>query len=66
MRVSGTNHSNSRRFAKLHGASWLSTIESLFGAATRLHHYRDIRTQMMRDALCNLECRPCEDNGVSE
>ena len=36
--------------------SWKHALGSVLGAASRLHHYRDIHTRMMRDAMCVVDC----------
>ena len=36
-------------------ASWKSALSSLLGPATRLHHYRDVHTRMIHDALHDLD-----------
>ena len=51
--------------ARIHRVSWKDALATVFGAAWRLHHYRDVHTRMMREALCNLDCRArydgCDD-----
>ena len=53
------------QFARAHRVSWKNALGSVFGAARRLHHYRDVHTRMVRDALCEIECaeesRRCND-----
>ena len=50
---------------ELHGhmpaISWKSALGLVFGAASRLHHYRDVHTHMMRAAMCELDCRAKND-----
>lgn len=36
--------------------SWKSVLQSVLGAAWRVHRYRDIHTGMLREALCDLDC----------
>lgn len=36
---------------------WRDALTDLLGAAFRVHHYRDIRTRMLREALCDADCR---------
>ncbi len=36
-------------------ASWKSALSRLLGPATRLHHYRDVHTRMIHDALHDLD-----------
>ena len=36
-------------------ASWKGALSALLGPATRLHHYRDVRTRMIHDALYDLD-----------
>lgn len=36
--------------------SWRRALGLLTGAPFRIHHYRDIHTRMLHDALCDLEC----------
>lgn len=38
--------------------SWKTALKSVLGAPRRVHHYRDIHTSMLREALCNLDCGP--------
>ena len=50
------------RFAGFHRISWREALGRFASAAFRLHHYRDIRTRMLYDAFCAVECKtdPCE------
>jgi len=41
--------------ASIARASWKSALKTLLGAPTRLHHYRDIHTRMIHDALYDLD-----------
>ena len=44
-------HSESaEKLVHLPAVSWRNAIGSVFGAAARLHHYRDVHTRMMREA----------------
>jgi hypothetical protein len=53
----------------LQRVSWKNALRSVFGAAWRVHHYRDVHTRMMHDALCSLDFRPpaehCNDDQQS-
>ena len=42
--------------AHIHHVSWKNALGPVLGAASRLHHYRDVRTRMLRDALRELDC----------
>jgi hypothetical protein len=46
------------KFARFHRISWKQALNLVAGAPLRLHHYRDIRTQMLRDALRDIDCKP--------
>ena len=46
-----------KRLVPLPGFLLRKALGSVFEAAFRLHHYRDVHTQMMRDALYELDCR---------
>jgi len=46
---------------RTHRTSWKNGLEAVFGAARRLHRYRDVHTAMMRDALCSIECAKRND-----
>ena len=35
---------------------WREMLKALFAPAVRLHRYRDLRTSMFRDAVCELDC----------
>jgi len=39
--------------------SWRAAIRLLTGAPFRVHHYRDVRTRMLHDALCDVD--GCDD-----
>jgi len=41
--------------ARMPRASWKSALSTLLGPATRLHHYRDVHTRMIHDALNDLD-----------
>lgn len=41
--------------ASIPPASWKSALSAFLGPATRLHHYRDVRTRMIHDALHDLD-----------
>jgi hypothetical protein len=51
-----TNNSVARCTACTERLSWKRALGMLAGAPWRLHHYRDVRTQMLRDALCEIDC----------
>lgn len=36
---------------------WRSMLRGLIAAPLRIHHYRDLHSRMLRDALCDLDCR---------
>ena len=42
--------------ARLPRATLKGAMRSLFGAAWRLHHYKDVHTSMMREVFCELDC----------
>ncbi len=42
--------------AHTHHVSWKNALGSVLGAASRLHHYRNVHTRMLRDALRELDC----------
>ena len=46
----------------LHPISWKDALGSVLGAASRVHHYRDVHTMMMREALCGVDCRAGKDD----
>ncbi len=43
--------------AEQHRFSWKDALGRLTQPAFRLHCYRNVRTRMLRDALCDLDCR---------
>jgi len=45
---------------------WRSALDAVFGPAQRLHHYRDVHTRMIREALCQLECRQSRSSCADE
>jgi hypothetical protein len=45
------------QLATQHRLSFKDAIGRLTGPAFRLHRYRNARTRMLRDALCELDCR---------
>lgn len=45
-----------RKSAQAHRMSWRRTIDWLTSPAFRLHHYRNVHTQMLRGALCTIDC----------
>ena len=46
-----------------HRIAWREALAAIASPMVRLHHLRNIRTQMLRDALCDLDgCDTgCED-----
>ena len=46
-----------------HRLSWRRTIDWLTSPAFRLHHYRNVHTQMLRGALCNVDCGHTQYDG---
>jgi hypothetical protein len=56
---------NVERLVHLPAVSWKNALGSVFGAASRLHHYRDVHTRMMREALCEIDCGR-EQNGCND
>jgi hypothetical protein len=48
-------------FARFHRISWKQAFGLIAGAPFRLHHYRDVHTQMLRNALCEVDCHQHED-----
>ena len=44
------------RLARFHRVSWREALSGFASAAFRLHHYRDMRTRMFYDALCDVDC----------
>jgi hypothetical protein len=60
-------HSESaEKLVHLPAVSWKNAIGSVFGAAARLHHYRDVHTRMMREAMCGLDCGTHHDGCKNE
>lgn len=55
MRTNNQTENLDRRL-HLHSISWKNALGSVLGAASRVHHYRDVHTMMMREALCNVDC----------
>ena len=49
---------------RFHRISWRDALGRFASAAFRLHHYRDVRTRMLYDALCQVDCTadPCESS----
>ena len=51
------------KLAAFHRISWREALGRVTSAAFRLHHYRDVRTRMFYDALCNVDRRhDCESD----
>jgi len=42
--------------------SWRNAIDWLTSPAVRLHHYRNMHTQMLRGALCTVDCGHAHDH----
>lgn len=55
MRTHENPHS-AAALAHTHHVTWKNALGSVFGAASRVHHYRDLHTRMLRDALCEMDC----------
>ena len=36
-------------------AGWRTALSALLGAPFRVHHYRDLHSRMLRDALCRMD-----------
>ena len=49
--------------AQAHRLSWRRAIDWLTSPAFRLHHYRNVHTQMLRGALCNVDCGHTQYDG---
>lgn len=57
MRGNDTTHAPAGKTTAISTARHLRRmIRKLFGAPVRVHHYRDLHTRMLRDALCRLDC----------
>ena len=54
--VEGELDTMAGRLATFQRISWRDAFGLLAGAAFRIHHYRDVRTKMLHDALCDLDC----------
>ena len=54
-------HEQSRaRFADWHNLpkpTWRSALRALAAPATRVHHYRNLRTAILEDAMRDLDCK---------
>jgi hypothetical protein len=53
-------------FARLQRISWKQAFGLVGGAPFRLHRYRDVHTQMLRDALCAQDCQRHADTCGNE
>ncbi len=53
------------RFASFQRISWRDALGMVAGAPFRIHHYRDVHTRMLYKALCDLDCRPKEEQDES-
>lgn len=49
--------------AQAHRMSWRRTLDWLTSPAFRLHRYRNVHTQMLRGALCNVDCGHTQYDG---
>ncbi len=49
------------KFARFYRISWKQALNLVAGAPSRLHHYRDVRTQMLREALRGIDCKSAND-----
>ena len=65
MKIQPTKASNSAT-APARRRLWRAALEAVFGPAQRLHHYRDVHTRMIREALCQLECRQSRSGCADE
>ena len=60
-------HSDSvEKLVHLPAVSWKNALGSVFAAASRLHHYRDVHARMMREAMCELDCGTHQDGCNNE
>ena len=54
-------HNQSRaRFADWHNLpkpTWRSALRALASPATRVHHYRNLRTAILEDAMSEIDCK---------
>ena len=52
------------KLSTFHRISWRDALGRLTSAAFRLHHFRDVRTRMLYEALCEVDCRTdhCESS----
>ncbi len=41
--------------ASMQRVSWKNALITFLGAPSRLHHYRDVRTRMLHDALADMD-----------
>lgn len=53
-----TGYDAAEKFARFNRISWKQALRSVAEAPFRLHHYRDVRTRMLHEALCDVECGP--------
>ena len=37
--------------------TWRGALRALASPATRVHHYRNLRTAILEDAMCELDCK---------
>ena len=49
-------HNSVEPIARTHRVSWRNALSSVFGAASRLHQYREAHTRMVYEALCGIDC----------
>ena len=54
------------KIVHLPAVSWKNALGSVFGAAARLHHYRDVHTRMMHEVMCELDCGTHNDGCNNE
>ena len=54
---------NTHKSAQAHRMSWRRTIDWLTSPAFRLHRYRNVHTQMLRGALCTVDCGHTQYDG---
>jgi len=51
---------STHKSAQAYRISWRRTIDWLISPAFRLHRYRNVHTQMLRGALCSIDCGPTQ------
>ena len=64
MRGKDTTHSPAGKIRTISTGwhfNWQRMIRKVLGAPFRIHHYRDLHTRMLRDALCYRDCASAKD-----